>query len=199
MIYTVIIQVTITVILLFLTSLVTVLLLSGIHKLDYSKNFWYNQVKNITREVIVVTKKEYFITIIDILDSNFDEEDIGEYVEFLQHEVETREGKVNRERGRRLEARKDDLLRDEIKQVVTHSAEPLTIEEIIDRLPHQKDVTHNKVTYRANALAKLGFIFKAIATCDGKRKVIYGRDPFEIHDGLIELRERQSGGKPLYL
>lgn len=173
-----------------MTSLVTVLLLSGTHKLDYSKNFWYNQVKNITREVIVVTKKEYFITIIDILDSNFDEEDIGEYVEFLQHEVETLEGKVDRERGRRLEARKDDLLRDEIKQVVTHSAEPLTIEEIIDRLPHQKDVTHNKVTYRANALAKLGFIFKAIATCDGKRKVIYGRDPFEIHDGLIELRER---------
>lgn len=96
-----------------------------------------------------------------------------EYVEFIDQEIAAIDARAEKERERRAAKRAEgDALKDAIKAAIDEVNEPITAEEIADRLVEDyPGVTKAKVTYRASALVKDGEIDKCDVKID-KRKVV---------------------------
>lgn len=120
-----------------------------------------------------ITKKDMYNGIIATLTENFGDE-VQDYVEFLNGEIEALDKRAAKEKERRAAKKADgDELQEAVKAAI--GAEPITAaaiaEELIEEYP---DVTKAKVTYRATQLVKAGEIYKVqIKNEDGKKIVAY--------------------------
>ena len=118
-----------------------------------------------------VTKKEMYAGLIATLTENFGDE-VQEYVDFLQGEIDALDKRAEKEKARRAEKKAEgDELGAAVKAAIV--AEPKTAEAIADELAEQfEDVTKAKVTYRASQLVKAGEVFKVQVKLEAGRKVV---------------------------
>ena len=122
---------------------------------------------------MAATKREMYEGLIATLTENFGDE-IQEYVDFLNGEIEALDKRAAKEKERRAAKKAEgDDLKDAVKNAI--GAEPITAGEIADGLAEDfPEVTKAKVTYRASQLVKDGEIYKVqIKTEDGKKVVAY--------------------------
>ena len=120
-----------------------------------------------------ITKKDMYNGIIATLTENFGDE-VQEYVEFLEGEIQALDKRAAKEKERRAAKKADgDELQDAVKARI--GAEPITAEAIAEDLAEEfPEITKAKVTYRATQLVKAGEIFKVdIKKEDGKKAVAY--------------------------
>ena len=122
-----------------------------------------------------MTKKETLEAIKATLTENFEAADVAEYVEFIDAEVAVLDKRAEKERERRAAKKVEgDELKDAIKAVIDGAEEPITAEDIADKIAEDfPEVTKAKVTYRASALAKDGEVDKTKVTVDGRKIVAY--------------------------
>ena len=122
-----------------------------------------------------MTKKETLEAIKATLTENFEAADVAEYVEFIDAEVAVLDKRAEKERERRAAKKVEgDELKDAIKAVIDGAEEPITAEDIADKIAEDfPEVTKAKVTYRASALAKDGDVDKTKVTVDGRKIVAY--------------------------
>ena len=118
-----------------------------------------------------ITKTEMFEGIKATLIENFGDE-VQEYVEFLDKEIDTIKARAEKEKARRAAKKAEgDELKDAVAEAI--GAEPITAQEIADALADEfPEVTKAKVTYRAGQLVKDGEIFKVQIKTEDNRKVI---------------------------
>ena len=119
------------------------------------------------------TKKEMYNGLIATLTENFGDE-VAEYVEFLQGEIDALDARAEKEKARRAAKKAEgDDLKDAVAEAI--EAEPKTAETIADELADAyPEITKAKVTYRASQLVKDGAIYKVqIKTDDGRKVVAY--------------------------
>lgn len=120
-----------------------------------------------------ITKKDMYNGIIATLTENFGDE-VQDYVEFLNGEIEALDKRAAKEKERRAAKKADgDELQAAVKAAI--GAEPITAAAIAEELTEEyPDVTKAKVTYRATQLVKTGEIYKVqIKNEDGKKIVAY--------------------------
>lgn len=120
-----------------------------------------------------ITKKDMYNGIIATLTENFGDE-VQDYVEFLNGEIEALDKRAAKEKERRAAKKADgDELQAAVKAAI--GAEPITAAAIAEELTEEyPDVTKAKVTYRATQLVKAGEIYKVqIKNEDGKKIVAY--------------------------
>lgn len=120
-----------------------------------------------------ITKKDMYNGIIATLTENFGDE-VQDYVEFLNGEIEALDKRAAKEKERRAAKKADgDELQEAVKAAI--GAEPITAAAIAEGLIEEyPDVTKAKVTYRATQLVKAGEIYKVqIKNEDGKKIVAY--------------------------
>lgn len=122
-----------------------------------------------------MTKKETLEAIKATLTENFEAADVAEYVEFIDAEVAVLDKRAEKERERRAAKKVEgDELKDAIKAIIDGAEEPITAEDIADKIAEDfPEVTKAKVTYRASALAKDGEVDKTKVTVDGRKIVAY--------------------------
>ena len=122
-----------------------------------------------------MTKKETLEAIKATLTENFEAADVAEYVEFIDAEVTVLDKRAEKERERRAAKKVEgDGLKGAIKAVIDGAEEPITAEDIADKIAEDfPEVTKAKVTYRASALAKDGEVDKTKVTVDGRKIVAY--------------------------
>lgn len=122
-----------------------------------------------------MTKKETLEAIKATLTENFEAADVAEYVEFIDAEIAVLDKRAEKERERRAAKKVEgDELKDAIKAVIDGAEEPITAEDIADKIAEDfPEVTKAKVTYRASALAKDGEVDKTKVTVDGRKIVAY--------------------------
>lgn len=122
-----------------------------------------------------MTKKETLEAIKATLTENFEAADVAEYVEFIDAEVAVLDKRAEKERERRAAKKVEgDGLKGAIKAVIDGAEEPITAEDIADKIAEDfPEVTKAKVTYRASALAKDGEVDKTKVTVDGRKIVAY--------------------------
>lgn len=121
-----------------------------------------------------ITKTEMFEGIKATLTDNFAEDEVQEYVEFLDKEIAAIAARAEKEKARRAAKKAEgDELGDAVKAVI--GEDPITATDIADELIEEfPEVTKAKVTYRATQLVKAGEIFKVqVKTEDGKKVVAY--------------------------
>ena len=121
-----------------------------------------------------MTKKEMYNGLIATLTDNFEADEIQEYVDFLQKEIDVLDHRAAKEKERRAAKKAEgDDLKDAVKEVI--GAEPITADAIAEALAEDfPEVTKAKVTYRATQLVKDGAIFKVqIKNEEGKKIVAY--------------------------
>ena len=120
-----------------------------------------------------ITKKDMYNGIIATLTENFGDE-VQEYVEFLQGEIDALDKRAEKEKERRAAKKAEgDDLKDAVAEAI--GAEPKTAEDIADELTEAyPEITKAKVTNRASKLVKDGIIYKTqIKTEDGRKLVAY--------------------------
>jgi len=120
-----------------------------------------------------ITKKDMYNGIIATLTENFGDE-VQDYVEFLNGEIEALDKRAAKEKERRAAKKADgDELQEAVKTAI--GAKPITAAAIAEGLIEEyPDVTKAKVTYRATQLVKAGEIYKVqIKNEDGKKIVAY--------------------------
>lgn len=121
-----------------------------------------------------MTKKEMYNGLIATLTDNFEADEVQEYVDFLQKEIDILDHRAEKEKERRAAKKAEgDDLKDAVKDAI--GAEPITAAAIADALAEDfPEVTKAKVTYRATQLVKDGAIFKVqIKNEEGKKIVAY--------------------------
>lgn len=121
-----------------------------------------------------MTKKEMYNGLIATLTDNFEANEVQEYVDFLQKEIDILDHRAEKEKERRAAKKAEgDDLKDAVQEVI--GAEPITAAAIADALAEDfPEVTKAKVTYRATQLVKDGAIFKVqIKNEEGKKIVAY--------------------------
>lgn len=121
-----------------------------------------------------ITKKDMFEGIKATLIENFGEDEIQDYVEFLDKEIKALEDRAKKEKDRR-EAKKEqgDELKTAVQAQVEAAEGPITPQAIADNLIDEfEDVTKAKVVARANQLVKDGVIFKEQIKDEGGRKIV---------------------------
>lgn len=118
-----------------------------------------------------ITKTEMLEGIKATLIENFGDE-VQEYVEFLDKEIDTIKARAEKEKARRAAKKAEgDELKDAVAEAI--GAEPVTAQEIADALADEfPEVTKAKVTYRAGQLVKDGAIFKVQVKTEDNRKVV---------------------------
>lgn len=122
-----------------------------------------------------MTKKETLEAIKATLTENFEAVEVAEYVEFIDAEIAVLDKRAEKERERRAAKKVEgDELKDAIKAIIDGAEEPITAEDIADKIAEDfPEVTKAKVTYRASALAKDGEVDKTKVTVDGRKIVAY--------------------------
>lgn len=97
-----------------------------------------------------------------------------ELTDFIDKEIETLEKRkvAAKERAEKKKA-ESDALTDEIFALVTDEVK--TVEEILEGLDGDEDVTRNKVTARLGKLVKAGLVAKENVKVDGNRRMAYRR------------------------
>ena len=120
-----------------------------------------------------ITKKDMYNGLIATLTENFGDE-VQEYVEFLQGEINALDNRAAKEKARRAAKKAEG---DDLKDAVANAigADPITAEDIAEGLADEfPEITKAKVTYRASQLAKEGIIYKVqVKTEDGRKVVAY--------------------------
>ena len=98
----------------------------------------------------------------------------NELTDFIDKEIETLEKRkvAAKERAEKKKA-ESDALTDEIFALVTDEVK--TVEEILEGLDGDEDVTRNKVTARLGKLVKAGLVAKESVKVDGNRRMAYRR------------------------
>lgn len=119
------------------------------------------------------TKREYFEEIKNYLMDNA--EDAGEYVDFLEAEIEKYDAKAEREKAKRAEKKAEgDALKDAIKDILAGADEPITAGALTALVAEDfPEATKAKVVYRVNALVKEGLAEKEIIKIDKAKAVAY--------------------------
>lgn len=132
-----------------------------------------------------VTRKDMFEGIKATLIENFETEDVAEYVEFLDKELDAIAEKARKEAEKRAEKRAaGDEVRDAVKAVIDEADGPITAEAIAEKLAEDfPEITKAKVTYRASALAKDGEVVK---TKIDKKYVAYAPAGYVAAEGDAE-------------
>lgn len=118
-----------------------------------------------------ITKKDMFNGIIATLTENFGDE-VQEYVDFLQGEINALDARAEKEKARRAAKKAEgDDLKDAVAELI--GAEPVTAEAIAEALAEDyPEITKAKVTYRASALVKDGVVYKVQVKTEDNRKVV---------------------------
>lgn len=122
-----------------------------------------------------VTRKDMFEGIKATLVENFDENEVADYVEFIDKELDAIATRAAKEAERRAEKKAaGDELKDAVFEVINGADGPITPEEIAEQLAEQfPEITKAKVVNRASALAKAGEVAKTEIKVEKNKRVAY--------------------------
>lgn len=122
-----------------------------------------------------VTRKDMFEGIKATLVENFEPDEIAEYVEFLDKELDAIAERARKEAEKRAEKKAaGDELKDAVKNVIEAAGAPIFPEDIAEKLIENfPEVTKAKVINRASALVKAGEIDKTEIKVDKNKRVAY--------------------------
>lgn len=122
-----------------------------------------------------VTRKDMFEGIKATLVENFDANEVADYVEFIDKELDAIAARAKKEAEKRAEKKAaGDELKDAVKEVIDAADGPITPEEIAEKLAEDfPEITKAKVVNRASALAKAGEVDKTEIKVEKNKRVAY--------------------------
>ena len=122
-----------------------------------------------------VTRRDIFEGIKATLIDNFEANEVAEYVEFIDKELDAIAARAAKEAEKRAEKKAaGDELKDAVFEVINGADGPITPEEIAEQLAEQfPEITKAKVVNRASALAKAGEVDKTEIKVEKNKRVAY--------------------------
>lgn len=106
--------------------------------------------------VVKETKKEVYTQMIDLF-NHIEGADVQKFIDFCAGEIELLDRKAQKakETAERKKTQGDDL-RDAVENVLMENDVFMSINEIMEALGENEDITRSKVIYRLSALAHIG-------------------------------------------